>query len=144
MKFKKIFLIPYWTLDGLFNDTTHNSLRWIYRSVKIDWTKKKPVEYIVLPPSRGVRTMMPYSDDWPFEFSIFTWGSHAVNEVLIASGADICAASKFFMSIVVFTPTYARRVQWTFIATEYLKLTKYNAWIISILRFDIFDTFYVC
>ena len=24
----------------LFNDTTHNSLRWIYRSAKIMWTKK--------------------------------------------------------------------------------------------------------
>ena len=27
-------------LDGLFKDTTHNSVRWIYRSVKIVWTKK--------------------------------------------------------------------------------------------------------
>ena len=26
-KLKKIFLIPYSTLEGLFNDTTHSSLR---------------------------------------------------------------------------------------------------------------------
>ena len=39
-KNEKIFLFPYSTLDGLFNDIFHNSLRWIYRSVKIDWTKK--------------------------------------------------------------------------------------------------------
>ena len=31
------------------NDTTHNSLRWIYRSAKIDWTKNR-FEYVVLPP----------------------------------------------------------------------------------------------
>ena len=37
-------------MDGLFNDTTHISLRWIYQSAKIDWTKKNPFEYIV-PPS---------------------------------------------------------------------------------------------
>ena len=41
-KIKKIFLIPYSTLDKLSNDTSLNSLRWIYRSAKIDWTKKKP------------------------------------------------------------------------------------------------------
>ena len=39
-KIKKIFLIPYSTLDKLSNDTSLNSLRWIYRSAKIDWTKK--------------------------------------------------------------------------------------------------------
>ena len=39
-KFKKIFLIANSTLDELFNDTTHISLRWIYRSAKIVWTKK--------------------------------------------------------------------------------------------------------
>ena len=49
-KIKKIFLIPYSTLDKLSNDTSLNSLRWIYRSAKIDWTKKNPVEYIVPPP----------------------------------------------------------------------------------------------
>ena len=37
-KIEKIF--PYSTLDGLFDDTTHNSLQWLYRSVKIVWTKK--------------------------------------------------------------------------------------------------------
>ena len=36
---KKIFLILNSTLDQLFNDTTHISLRRIYRSAKIDWTK---------------------------------------------------------------------------------------------------------
>ena len=51
-KIKKIFLIPHSTLDKLSNDTSLISLRWIYRSAKIDWTKKKknPVEYIVPPP----------------------------------------------------------------------------------------------
>ena len=39
-KIKKIFLIPYSTLDELSNGTSLNSLRWIYRSAKIDWTKK--------------------------------------------------------------------------------------------------------
>ena len=39
-KIKKNFLIPYSTLDRLSNDTSLNSLRWIYRSAKIDWTKK--------------------------------------------------------------------------------------------------------
>ena len=50
-KIKKIFLIPHSTLDKLSNDTNLNSLRWIYRSAKIDWTKKNPVEYIVPPPA---------------------------------------------------------------------------------------------
>ena len=39
-KFKSIFLFLNSTLEQLFNDTTHISLRWIYRLVKIDWTKK--------------------------------------------------------------------------------------------------------
>ena len=39
-KIKKIFLILNSTLDQLFNDTTHISLRQIYQSAKIDWTKK--------------------------------------------------------------------------------------------------------
>ena len=39
-KIQKIFLILNSTLEELFNDTTHISLRWIYRSAKIDWTKK--------------------------------------------------------------------------------------------------------
>ena len=56
-KQKKIFLIPYSTLDGLSNDTTHNSLRWLYRSAKIDWTKKAiwAFEYIVPSPTKGDR-----------------------------------------------------------------------------------------
>ena len=37
---QKKILIPYSTLDKLSNDTSLNSLRWIYRSAKIDWTKK--------------------------------------------------------------------------------------------------------
>ena len=57
-KNQKNFLIPYSTLDKLSNDTSLNSLRWIYRSAKIDWTKKNPVEYIVPPPSRGFGTKM--------------------------------------------------------------------------------------
>ena len=56
IKIEKIF--PYSTLDGLFNAKTQNPLRWIYRSVKIVWTRN-PVEYIVPPPSRGVRTITP-------------------------------------------------------------------------------------
>ena len=39
-KFKKTFLILNSTLEQLFNDTTHISLRWIYRLATIDWTKK--------------------------------------------------------------------------------------------------------
>ena len=38
---KKNFLTPFSTLDKLSNDTSLNSLRWIYRSAKIDWTKKR-------------------------------------------------------------------------------------------------------
>ena len=49
-KIKTIFLIPNSTLDKLSNDTSLNSLRWMNRSAKIDWTKKNPVEYIVPPP----------------------------------------------------------------------------------------------
>ena len=36
--------------DGLFNDTTHNPVRLIYRSNKIDRTEQKLFEYIVPPP----------------------------------------------------------------------------------------------
>ena len=46
------------SLDVLFNDTTHISLRWIYRSAKIVWTKKNPFEYIVPPPTSGVGTVI--------------------------------------------------------------------------------------
>ena len=52
-KFKKIFLIPYLTLDGLFNDATDNFPRWIYRSIPNDW--KKQFENIAPPSSRGFR-----------------------------------------------------------------------------------------
>ena len=54
-EFKKIFLISNSTLDELFNDTTHISLRWIYRSAKIHGTKKNPFEYIVPPPYKWGR-----------------------------------------------------------------------------------------
>ena len=37
---QKNLLIPNSTLDELFSDTTHISLRWIYGSAKIVWTKK--------------------------------------------------------------------------------------------------------
>ena len=43
-------------MDELFNNTTHISLRWIYRSAKIDWTKKNPFHYIVPSPTSGVGT----------------------------------------------------------------------------------------
>ena len=52
---QKIFLISNSTLDELFNDTTHISLRWIYRSAKIHGTKKNPFEYIVPPPHKWGR-----------------------------------------------------------------------------------------
>ena len=39
-KSRKIFLFLNSMLDEVFNDITHISLRWIYRSAKIDWTKK--------------------------------------------------------------------------------------------------------
>ena len=39
MKLKKIFLIESSALDKLYNDITHNSVRWTYGSAKIDWTK---------------------------------------------------------------------------------------------------------
>ena len=54
-KLKKIFLIPYSTRDELSNDTSLNSLRWIYRSAKIHETKKNPFEYIVPPSSERGR-----------------------------------------------------------------------------------------
>ena len=37
---KKIFLILCSTLEGLSIDTSLKALRWLYRSTKIDWTKK--------------------------------------------------------------------------------------------------------
>ena len=53
-KIREIFLIPYSTLDKLSNDTSLNSLRWIYRSAKIDWTKKNPIwVYSSSPLKRG-------------------------------------------------------------------------------------------
>ena len=39
-KFRKMSLVSNSTLDELFNDTTHISLRRIYRSAKTVWTKK--------------------------------------------------------------------------------------------------------
>ena len=36
---QKIFLIPYSTLDKHSNDTSLNSLQWIYRSAKTDRKK---------------------------------------------------------------------------------------------------------
>ena len=53
MKIKKIFLIPYSTLDGLSNVTSLNALRWICRSAKIDWTKKTIWVYSSSPLMRG-------------------------------------------------------------------------------------------
>ena len=41
------------TLEQLFNDTTHISLRWIYRSAKIYWTKKPIWVYSSSPLKRG-------------------------------------------------------------------------------------------
>ena len=51
-KIKKIFITPWLKLDGLWNDTSFNALRWIYRSAKIDWTKKA-FDYVVPPPQVG-------------------------------------------------------------------------------------------
>ena len=59
---QKIFLILYSTLEKLSNDTSLNSLRWIYRSAKINWTKKNPVQYIVPPPLKRGRNNC-YSSD---------------------------------------------------------------------------------
>ena len=39
-KFKNIFQILNSTLDEFYINITHISLRWMYRSAKIDWTKK--------------------------------------------------------------------------------------------------------
>ena len=50
---QKNFLIPYSTLDKLSNDTSLNSLRWIYRSAKIDWTKKTQLSIYFLPAQEG-------------------------------------------------------------------------------------------
>ena len=58
MKIKKIFLIPYSTLDELSNDTSLNSLRWIYRAAKIHGTKKKPIWVYSSPPLKRVGTKM--------------------------------------------------------------------------------------
>ena len=52
-KFKKIFVIPNSTLEELFNDATHISLPWIYRSGKIVWTKKTHLSILFLPPQVG-------------------------------------------------------------------------------------------
>ena len=52
---QKNFLVPKSTLDELFSDTTHISLRWLHRSAKIV-KQKKPFEYIVPPPTCGVGT----------------------------------------------------------------------------------------
>ena len=49
-KINKIFLFSYSTLDKLSNDTSLNSLRLIYRSAKIDWTKKPGWVYNSPPP----------------------------------------------------------------------------------------------
>ena len=59
-KVKKIFLIPYSTLDKFSNDTSLNSLRWIYRSAKIDWTKKPIWVYSSSPPQEGSEQINPY------------------------------------------------------------------------------------
>ena len=49
-KSKKIFLIPYSTPDKLSYDTSLNCPRWIYRSAKIDGTKKPIWVYSSSPP----------------------------------------------------------------------------------------------
>ena len=54
-KFKKIFTVSNSTLDELCNDTTPISLRWIYQSAKIYWTKK-PIWVYSSSPKSGVRT----------------------------------------------------------------------------------------
>ena len=44
-KFKNVLLVQNSTMNQFFNDTTPISLRWIYRSAKIVWTKKNSFEY---------------------------------------------------------------------------------------------------
>ena len=82
-KLKKIFLIPYSTMDKLSNYNSLNSLRWIYRSAKIDWTKN-PFEYIVPSPSRGVGTiyLFFYHNDIQYAVKIL---QHASWETTIIS-----------------------------------------------------------
>ena len=77
-KFKKIFLLLNSTLDQLFNDTTHISLRRIYRSAKIHWTKKNPFEYIVPSPTSGVGTIMV---NWKYV-------SYSIGSRLITNGSS--------------------------------------------------------
>ena len=79
-KFKKtVFFIPNSRLDELFNDTTHISLRWIYRSAKIYWTKKNPFEYIVPSPTSGVGTistptgMLSSESCPPWKLKLWNW-----------------------------------------------------------------------
>ena len=70
-KNQKISFIPYFTLDKLSNDTSLNSLRWIHRSAKIDWTKQNPFEYVVpTPPLKRGRNNKPSS----FEAQTFQIG----------------------------------------------------------------------
>ena len=81
-KIKKIFLIPYFTLNKLSNDTSLNSLRWIYRSAKIDWTKKNPIwVYSSSPPlKRGrnndfviYRWSEVFEESWALEEQRLLW-----------------------------------------------------------------------
>ena len=71
---KKIFLIPHYTLDRFSNDTTHNHLRWIYRSAKIVWTKKHVWVYRSSPTVMG-RNNKSTSLELDF-FKPLTWRFH--------------------------------------------------------------------
>ena len=56
---RKCFLILCFWMYVLSNDTTHNSLRWTYRSAKIDWTKKPNWVYSSsLPTNVGIGTII--------------------------------------------------------------------------------------
>ena len=84
----KIFLIPYSTLDGFSNDTSHSSLRWVYRSGRIDCTINL-FEFIVLPPQVG-RNNKIVIFALPFllwcQWSLLTWVTSSQQFVRIFFG----------------------------------------------------------
>ena len=66
-KFEKICLIPYSRMCVISIDTTHNSLQLIYRSAKIDWTKKTIwVNSSSIPTKVGVGTIK-----WSLDFKAY-------------------------------------------------------------------------
>ena len=78
-KFIKIFVILYSTPDRLFSDTTHNSIRWIYLSVKIDWTKKPIWEYSSSPLKKGSEQKNQENALW-FNYEILKYLKKFIND----------------------------------------------------------------